>query len=185
MNNSALLIMDVQNITVASCVKDESALQPFQNALAVARRHQIPVIHVRAAFRPGYPEIHSRNKMFSSFANWVNATNSETALEIHKSVAPTDDELIVNKLRTSAFSGNDLEIILRSKGINTLILAGIATSGVVLSTLREASDKDFMISVLSDACIDPDPEVKQLLIQKVFPIQAEVITVEAWKTSLR
>jgi hypothetical protein len=67
---------------------------------------------------------------------------------------------------------------------HTLILGGIATSGVVLSTLREAADKDFALTVLSDACLDADPEVHRVLMEKVFPRQANVLTVDAWTDTL-
>jgi len=76
-------------------------------------------------------------------------------------------------------------VILRSQQIDTLILTGIATSGVVLSTLREAADKDFSIKVLSDACLDADPEVHRVLTEKVFPRQADVMSVGEWSDTLQ
>jgi len=81
----------------------------------------------------------------------------------------------MTKRRVTGFAGSDLEVILRSQGIGHLVLPGLSTSGVVLSTLREAADKDYRISVLSDCCADPDPEVHQLLLTKIFPRQAEVL----------
>jgi nicotinamidase-related amidase len=56
------------------------------------------------------------------------------------------------------------------------VLCGIATSGVVLSTLREAADKDFRLTVLSDLRADFDTEIQRILIDKIFPRQADVIT---------
>lgn len=85
---------------------------------------------------------------------------------------------------SSAFSGSDLELVLRSRGIGHLVLTGIATSGVVLSTLRQAADLDYRLTVLADACYDPDPEVHQLLTAKVFPRQADVVTIDEWSTTL-
>lgn len=69
--------------------------------------------------------------------------------------------MIVTQKRGSAFAGSNLELILRSKGIRHLVLTGIATSGMVLSTLREA-DKDFQITVLADCCADGDEEVHRV-----------------------
>ena len=60
----------------------------------------------------------------------------------------------VAKKRISAFAGSDLEVLLRANDIRHLVLCGIATSGVVLSTLREAGDKDYTMTVLSDLCAD-------------------------------
>jgi nicotinamidase-related amidase len=107
-----------------------------------------------------------------------------TATQIHESVAPCQGEPVVTKLRVSAFSGSDLEVILRSQGIETLVLTGIATSGVVLSTLREAADKDYRLIVLSDACLDADPEVHRVLMEKVFPRQADIMAVNEWATQI-
>jgi len=56
----------------------------------------------------------------------------------------------------------------------------VATSGAILSTVREASDKDYTITVLSDGCTDGDEEVHRVLTTKVFPRQAEVLTVDEW-----
>jgi nicotinamidase-related amidase len=69
---------------------------------------------------------------------------------------------------------------LRAQGIQHLVLTGIATGGVVLSTVREAADKDYRITVLSDGCADADPEIHHILTTKIFPRQADVITVEEW-----
>ena len=65
-------------------------------------------------------------------------------------------------------------------GAGTLVLTGIATSGVVLSTLRYAADQDYELVVLADACLDGDPEVHRVLTEKVFPRQAGVRTVAEW-----
>lgn len=62
----------------------------------------------------------------------------------------------------------------------TLALSGIATSGVVLSTLRQAADLDDELTVLRDGCADADLEVHRLLLDKVFPRQAAIIDTVAW-----
>src|SRR5581483_3105502 len=103
---------------------------------------------------------------------------------IHEAVAPQADEPIVTKKRVSAFTGSDLEVILRGGEIRSLVLSGIATSGVVLSTLRQAADMDYELTVLSDACADGDEEVHRVLTEKVFPRQAEVVSVEEWASAL-
>lgn len=183
-SKSALLVMDMQNSIVPRYANDEKALQSFQTAIEAARSHDIPVIYVRVAFRPGYPEISPTNKMFGGMASRAGSAPMEGMTEIHESVKPRPDEPVVTKVRVSAFAGSDLEVILRANRIDTLILSGIATSGVVLSTLREAADKDFALVVLSDACIDADPEVHRVLTEKVFPKQAEVLTAGEWASSL-
>ena len=72
-------------------------------------------------------------------------------------------------------------MVLRAQDIRHIVLTGVATSGVVLSTIREAADKDYRITVLSDCCGDADEEVHRVLTTKVFPRQTEVMTVEEWR----
>jgi nicotinamidase-related amidase len=95
---------------------------------------------------------------------------------VHDSVAPEPGDITVRKTRVGAFSTTDLDQQLRDRGITTLILAGISTSGVVLSTVRDAADRDYQILVLADACADPVPGVHEFLTEKIFPRQASVIT---------
>jgi nicotinamidase-related amidase len=55
---------------------------------------------------------------------------------------------------------------------------------VVLSTLRQAADVDYQLVVLADGCLDADPEVHRVLTGKVFPRQADVLTVDEWEAQL-
>ena len=104
--------------------------------------------------------------------------------EVHAALAPLDTEPVVVKRRVSAFSGSDLDVLLRGASADALVLAGIATSGVVLSTVRQAADLDYRLTVLADACADRDPEVHRVLTEKVFPRQALVSTTDEWIASL-
>jgi len=127
-------------------------------------------------FRPGMPEISGRNQ---SFAN-VRQQNSPHVIDPRPAIAPEAGELVVTKRRMSAFTGSDLEVLLRAGEVDHLVLCGISTSGVVLSTVREAADKDYRLTVLQDLCADPDAEVHTTLTRKVFPRQARVLGVAEW-----
>ncbi len=181
----ALLVMDVQAGIVARFAQTGDFLERLNRAITAARAAQIPVIYVVVAFRPGYPEISPRNKSFSTIKRQQSSLQAAmTPTEIHPAIAPQPTDIVVTKRRVSAFSGSDLEVVLRAQGIAHLALCGIATSGVVLSTLREAADKDYELTVLADCCVDSDEEVQRVLLSKVFPRQAEVVTVEAWSERL-
>jgi nicotinamidase-related amidase len=95
-------------------------------------------------------------------------------MEVHPTLTPKHGDVVVTKHRVSAFAGTDLEMVLRANGIETLVLAGIATSGVVLSTVRHAADSDYKLVVVEDCCSDRDAEVHRVLMEKVFPRQATV-----------
>lgn len=183
---TALLVMDFQAGIVANFAGGDPAglLARAQAALAAARGAAVPVIHVVIGFRAGHPEISPRNAAFIGLkASGIFAAGDPKA-GIDPALAPADGEIIVTKRRVSAFSGSDLGLVLRSKGIETLVLAGIATSGVVLSTLRQAADDDYGLIVLSDCCADRDPDVHRCLMEKVFPRQARVMTADEFRLAL-
>ena len=184
MTTSALLVMDVQNGIVARVPDSADALlATLAGAIAAARAHGVPVIHVRVAFRAGGADISARNRAFSAIGAAASMGLDDPATQVHPAVGP-DDDIVVVKKRVSAFTGSDLEGVLRSLGATSLVLTGIATSGVVLSTLRQAADLDYELTVLSDGCADADPEVHRVLLEKVFPRQATVVTAEDWVRGL-
>jgi nicotinamidase-related amidase len=71
--------------------------------------------------------------------------------------------------------GTDLAMILGARNVDTLILLGYATSGVVLSTTRYAADADYRLFIVEDCCADNDPAVHDFLCAKIFPRQADVV----------
>jgi nicotinamidase-related amidase len=185
MAKSALLVMDVQRGIVGRFAQDDEYLPRLARAIEAARAGGVPVIHVVIGFRAGHPEISARNKTFSAIAGRTGGfAAGDPDAEIHPDIAPLPGDLVVTKKRVSAFAGSDLDMVLRAGGIDHLVLAGIATSGVVLSTLRQAADLDFGLTVLEDGCLDADPEVHRVLTTKVFPRQADVLTVDAWAKTL-
>jgi nicotinamidase-related amidase len=177
---TSLLAMDFQNFIVDGFGDEKDALLAReQKLLAAARKAGVLVIYVAVRFRAGYPEISPENTMFSGIKNAGLLVEGEDGAEIHAAVAPQVGDLTVTKRRVSAFAGSDLDILLRANGIKTLVLSGIATSGVVLSTLREAADKDYRLVVARDCCADHDEEVQRVLLDKVFPRQAKVVDAAA------
>jgi nicotinamidase-related amidase len=181
MGNNALLVMDVQRGIVARFAEQEPGYLPrLARSIEAARGRAIPVIYVVVGFRDGYPEVSARNKTFSAIGGSGRFTAGDPERDIQPEVAPRPGDVVVTKRRVSAFTGSDLDVVLRSLDVDSLILTGIATSGVVLSTLRQAADLDYRLTVLSDACLDGDPEVHRVLVDKVFVRQAEVRTVEQW-----
>ncbi|MBA2681506.1 MAG: cysteine hydrolase [Ktedonobacteraceae bacterium] len=180
-SQTALLVMDMQVEIVSRFPQADELLAPTNAAITVAHAASIPVIYVAVAFRPGYPEVSPNNKSFSTIKQRPGAM---ITAEIHPAIAPQPTDIVVTKRRVSAFSGSDLEVVLRAQSISHLVLCGIATSGIVLSTLREAADKDYRLTVLADCCADADEEVHRVLLSKVFPRQAEIVQSSAWTVSL-
>ncbi|HEX4108148.1 MAG TPA: cysteine hydrolase [Solirubrobacteraceae bacterium] len=177
---SALLVMDYQP-GIVERLGDAAAplLARAQRALAVARDRGVHVGYVRVAFTAGEVDaIPATNKTFSQIKQAGDALAAENpATQVHPELAPAQTDIVVRKTRVGAFSTTDLHEQLTAKGVDTLILAGISTSGVVLSTVRDGADRDYRLVVLADACADFEPDVHALLTEKVFPRQAEVVDV--------
>jgi nicotinamidase-related amidase len=177
----ALLLMDVQNGIIDRTGADSSYLDRVVAAQQRAEQAGLLVVLVRVAFSPGCPEISPRNKSFAAAGKAAAMVLGDSSVEPHTRLLRGRGEVVVTKKRVSAFAGSDLELILRSRDVTHLVLGGISTSGVVLSTVREAADRDYQITVLADLCLDGDEEVHRVLTQKVFPRQAEVTGAVSWR----
>jgi nicotinamidase-related amidase len=180
---AALLMMDYQ-VGIVARNGAEAAVAAAAEATGRARAAGLPVYWVQVGFRPGYPEVSRRNRMFSALAEAGQLVLGDPTTALHPALKSEPDEVVVTKKRVSAFAGSDLDVILRAAQIDTLVLGGVATSGVVLSTVRQAADLDYGLVVLADACADADAEVHRVLLEKVFPRQAEVTTVANWAAAL-
>jgi nicotinamidase-related amidase len=174
---AALLVMDYQNAMVANVADSDALLARAAAVIAAAREHAMTIAYVRVAFSDAdFEAIPATNTSFSVLSSARRLHDASPEAAIHAAVAPDTNDIIVRKTRVGAFSTTDLEEQLRARDIDTLLLAGISTSGVVLSTVRAAADRDFRLYVIEDACADTDPQVHEVLSQKVFVRKADVIT---------
>jgi len=168
---TALLVMDCQEGIVESLLPSEKArvLAHVARAIDAARKAPIPIIYVVVQFREGYPEISERNVVFSGIKQGGRLKEGAPDAQICPAIAPQPGDLVVTKKRISAFTGSDLEVILRANGIDTLVLTGVSSRGVVESTARCAFDLDYRIVVLGDCCSDRDPEANEIALQWMLP----------------
>ncbi len=178
---TALLLMDFQNDIVPLIAENKRSMLLSNAAALLARARQIgmPVFFVVVGFRDGYPEVNERNKSFSGIKAAGRMKQGTPGFEIDARIAPQANEAVIVKKRVNAFFNTDLETLLGARGVTRLILSGIATSGVILSTTRWAADRDYSIVVVSDACGDADDEVHRVLTEKVLARQASVVTTSA------
>lgn len=177
--SSAVLSMDLQTFIVSQYAKEpEAFLARVASVLQRARASRMTVIHVQVGFRPGLPEVSPRNMLFDSIR--ANPKHRQAFLgpagAIHPAVAPQEGDIVVTKHRVSAFAGTDLGMILRAREIETLVLFGIATSGVVLSTLVDAFDQDYRVIVVTDCCRDQDEHLHAALVERYFPKRGTAVT---------
>ena len=177
---TAFLFMDFQNgILPALGDRADAVVRPALAVLDAARAAGALVVFVRVAFRAGYPEVSSRNLSGAALKGSGRLVRDAPDAQVIDAMGPRPTEPVVVKHRVGPFGGTDLAPILRAQGATTLVLLGVATSGVVLSAVRSAADEDYRLVVVEDACADRDPEVHRVLMEKVFPRQATVARSEA------
>jgi nicotinamidase-related amidase len=175
-SRTALLIMDYQNGILPLAPNTEELLSGARQAIDLVRSHGGTIGYVRVGFAEESEIGGSTGKRVGGPAAALEHFNAEHPnTQIHDDVAPQAGDIVVRKTRVGPFGSTDLHEQLQARGIDTLLLAGVSTSGVVLSTVRDAHDRDYRLIVLADLCADRDPEVHELLTGKVFPGQAEVI----------
>ncbi len=175
---TAVLAMDCQAGIVSVYAKPPGEyIERCAAVLRAARAAGMTVIFVQVGFRRGLPEVSTRGKLFAA----IKASPEHQKFfegpsgAIHPGLGPEPSDIVVTKHRVSAFTGTDLGMILRATEIDTLVMFGIATSGVVLSTVLDSGDADYNITVLSDCCADNDPELHDALLTRLFPRRCDVI----------
>lgn len=176
--HTALLIADFYAAIMSTLphAVDRQVIERTQRLQRAAREADLFVCYCATVFRPGYVEISERNKAFAERKHSGQPPISDPVQLIHPAVLPLASEVVVGKHRVNALYGTALDLILRANTIDTLIILGYATSGVVLSTVRYAADLDYRLVVVEDCCADQDPDVHDFLTQRIFPRQAEVVT---------
>ncbi|ORX92348.1 hypothetical protein K493DRAFT_408889 [Basidiobolus meristosporus CBS 931.73] len=164
------IVYGVQNKTAQT--EFITASEKWYNAThALKAKGRFPMIaYSQVQFTPGYPEF-PPNKANKAFYPYVSANELLTN--------STQRDIISNKRRFDAMFESTLPLLLRANLIDTVVLSGAYTSGVVLSTLRTCSDMDYQIYVIRENVIDPSYTLSQALLDDFFPQQASVISLEA------
>jgi nicotinamidase-related amidase len=185
---TALLVMDYQPAILALLPESDSEalLGRMEKAIADVRAKRGTVAYVRVGFTEAdWVAIPPTNRSFAPVAQHRLMHHADPDTAIHERLAPQEGDIIVRKTRFGGLSTTDLDQRLRAHGITTLVIAGISTSGVVLSTILDAADRDYQLYVLADGVADPDPQAHDVLLHQVFPSRAHILETTELHTLLR
>ena len=156
---TALVIVDMQNVFVAGspiAAPQGTVVAGRLNRLAAAcRQAGIPVIWTRHVTRPDGSNTGLLGELVPPVAAGIINENAPTAA-LHPLMEVRPGDVVVGKPRFGSFHGTDLEVILRSRGVDTVILGGINTNVCVDTTAREAAVREFRVLFLSDGTANFD-----------------------------
>jgi ureidoacrylate peracid hydrolase len=173
-----------QGRDVADC---RAAAAVASKVAAVARRIGLPVIWTRYVLRADYADggvLVDELRPGIKAAGGLRAGTREIEIDPGLGVDPADE--VIDKQRYSAFFGTRLELLLRSRGIGDLVVAGVTTSMCVETTVRDAAQRDYRTFVVEDGCADFDRDRHQASLSamafgfaRVIPSAAVLAALEA------
>ncbi|KOV81030.1 isochorismatase [Nocardia sp. NRRL S-836] len=180
-----MIVGDVQQGITSSYPFARQVVPPLTELLPRARAAGVLVVFVHFAVRGNGTDLPPGNAMFRTFYEAGDTFHQGSAgTEIALPVA--DEDVVVVKRRASAFAGTDLDLVLRAGGVDTLAIAGVATSAMVAATCYDAADRDYRVTVLRDGCADDDSAVHNFFMDTVFPSRGfEVVPCADWRGERR
>jgi nicotinamidase-related amidase len=189
---TAILIMDCQNDIVhengkmaamsngamPTIIKERNVLGTIAKLAAAGRAADVPIIHVRHAYRPDYLDLPQNMPLLRGSKKGEILKDGTWGAEIHEAVAPQGNDVVIVKTRVSSFYASQLEAILSAQGITHLVLTGIATDGVVEGTARDGADRGYYIIIPEDTCATMSDEAHRVVLKGVLSFLTTVCTAD-------
>jgi len=180
---TALLNVDLQNIFVEGSSDGLATLDRINRVAAACREAGILVIHTSHVLRPDGSNIGVLGEVVPQVKSGFLFKGAKTAA-LHEKLVVDSRDLLLEKPRFGAFHGTDLEPILRSRGIDTIVIAGIETNVCCDSTAREANARDFRVLFLSDGtatggnALATEAELQKATLATIGTLFGQVLTVD-------
>ncbi|MFE2422020.1 cysteine hydrolase family protein [Streptomyces hokutonensis] len=161
----------------AEGVQRHGVIAKNQRLTRAARAAGASVIHIRTAFRPGYTDLIVNSPLLALVEECKALVDGTHGADLIEELSPEHGELTITHTRLTGFHGTDLNGILRGKGIDTVVLSGVATDHAVQGTAREAVNHGYRTLIVSDACSAANDETHQAALD-TFTLLGEIVTTQ-------
>ena len=177
---TAILPLDVQNDLVETTpgVRDSGMLERMAALLAAGRSAGAEIIHTTASVRSDFRDIPKDNPLWITIRQQRSMIAGSKGAEIHQSVTPKEDELVINKTCVDPFLTTNLGQALINADVNTLALFGLWTNYVVEATARHASDIGYRVFIVSDCCASNDLDNHNWALSRMLPTLSYIATTD-------
>jgi len=185
-NKTALLIIDMQKhfldgtndffAGVHAQVAQNNVIDNITDVLKAARTAKLPVYHITTGHKADRSDVIPTITDIQSTASLPHLAEGTPAAEIVDELKPVEGESIIFKRRHGAFYQTELGLLLKTRGVDTLLFAGVLTDVCVAITFSQARMRDYHIIVISDCCASSTKERHNYFIQNMFPRHARVRT---------
>ena len=178
LTRTAILPMDFQNDIIGGTPNVEPVLANARQVLDAGRQKQVPIIYITVSFREDYRDAPSSSPMFQMVQQNGMVRAATPGAAIHDTLTPQANELVLNKTCVNPFLTTNLQQVLHSLDINTLILMGLWTNYVVEATVRHASDIGHRVIVVREGCASNAEENHNFAMDQIFPTLATVCSLD-------
>ena len=159
-------------------IKEKNILGTISKLAAAGRAANVPIVHVRHAYRPDYADLPENIKFFRGMKKMQAMLDGTLGAEIHADLSPEPQDIVITKTRVSSFYASPLEGILSAQGLTHLVLTGIATDGVVEGTARDGADRGYYIIIPEDCCAATIEEAHRVILGGMLAALATVCTAD-------
>lgn len=143
--------------------------------LDAARSAGATVIYTRVAWQPGFADLVANSPILGIVSQSGCLVEGSEKAQILPELTPRDGDLVLTHQRVGGFSASQLDVLLRSRGIDTILFAGVATNFSVEGTARQASDLGYRTVIVSDACSAADDATHEASLASLG-LLAEIVT---------
>jgi nicotinamidase-related amidase len=152
--------------------------------LSAARGAGSTPVYLRVVFKSGYPDLVANCPLLGMVVQTGALRVGEPGAEIVPELAPQDGDLVIDHQRLTGFFGTQLDALLRSRDVTTVVVCGVATNVTVEGTARDAVNLGYRTVIASDACSTASDEAHRATLE-TFQLLGEVATVEEVTSALQ